>query len=110
MTTTAAAEPWVPTLTFKARLALVRNHMDWNTKEAALACGLPPQSWRNWEKGFKPRDYASACALIADRTGVDRDWLAFGMTEDQGSNKRRYEVPAPRTANQFCRSTDLIAA
>ncbi len=47
---------WVPdTSTFGARLALVRQRMGWNLKEAALACQLPQGSWREWElKRRKP--------------------------------------------------------
>ena len=46
---------WVPdTSTFGARLALVRQRMGWNLKEAALACQLPQGSWREWE--LKGRD------------------------------------------------------
>lgn len=52
--------------------------MAWgNVKEAALACGLPVQSWRNWERdGRLPRDYVNVCHQIAERTGVDLGWLA----------------------------------
>lgn len=70
---------WVPTdLDFPARLILIRHHMNWTAKEAALACGLPPQSWRNWEHGRQPQNYARVCRLIADRTGADLEWLALG--------------------------------
>lgn len=64
--------------TFGARLALVRQHMGWgNVKEAALACGLPVASWRNWERdGRQPRDYVAVCMKISERTGADLAWLA----------------------------------
>lgn len=78
MTETAIATGWVPELNFAARLALVRNKMGWNAKEAALACGLPAQSWRNWEAGARPHDYPEVCQKIADRTGVSAAWL-FGL-------------------------------
>ena len=53
--------------TFGARLALVRQHMGWgNVKEAALACGLPPETWRTWERdNVKPRNYEEVCVKIA---------------------------------------------
>lgn len=72
------ARGWRPDDTsFGARLALIRHSCGWNVKEAALACGLPVQSWRNWETaGRRPQDYISVCEKIAERTGVDIAWLA----------------------------------
>jgi len=75
-----ATTDWVPELTFAAKLALVRNRMGWNSKEAALACGLPATSWRNWEQGKRPHDYEKVCRAVAGRTGVSMHWLAFGST------------------------------
>ena len=65
-------------MTFAARLAVVRNRMGWNAKEAAVMCGLPSQSWRNWETGKHPHDYERVCIAIADHTGVSLRWLALG--------------------------------
>lgn len=72
---------WVPTAEdFATRLALVRHKMQWNAKEAALACGVSAQSWREWElQGRRPRDYENVCKQIAERTGVDFVWLMTGM-------------------------------
>ncbi len=85
--TTSTTEPtgsWTPDLsTFAARLAVIRNRMQWNAKEAALACGFPPQSWRNWEAGKRPQDYAGVCQAIAEHTGVPANWLAFGPSPDR---------------------------
>lgn len=84
---------WIPSdETFGARLALVRQRMGWgNVKEAAIACGVPSGSWRNWEKdGRLPRDLARIAALIAERTGVDFDWLIRGRIGSSGGG-----VPAP---------------
>lgn len=66
--------------TFGARLALVRQRMGWgNVKEAALACGLPAESWRTWERdGVQPRRVVDVAAAIADRTGCDYGWLLAG--------------------------------
>lgn len=78
---------WVPTdASFGARLALLRQRMGWgNTKEAALACGLPVQSWRGWERDNRmPRDYIGTCQKIADATGVDVWWLAGLDRRDEG--------------------------
>lgn len=80
----ALAEPlpehWVPSDTFAARLALIRQRLGgWNVKRVADFCGIDDQSWRNWEAGKgKPRDYEDACRKIADATGCDRRWLMAG--------------------------------
>jgi hypothetical protein len=62
---------------FGARLALVRQRMQWgNVKEAADACGIPVESWRRWERdGRAPRDVVDQARKIADRTGADFGWL-----------------------------------
>jgi hypothetical protein len=73
--------PWIPDdATFGARLALIRQRMGWgNLKEAALACGLPVQSWRAWERdNVSPRNYPFICQTIAEVTGCDFDWLMRG--------------------------------
>jgi transcriptional regulator with XRE-family HTH domain len=64
--------------TFGARLALVRQRMQWNIKEAARECGIPAASWGTWEGGAMPRRYTEMCRLIADRTGCDFGWLLAG--------------------------------
>lgn len=71
---------WVPILTtFAARLAAVRHEMGWNAKEAALACGLPAASWREWElNGREPRGIQKIVEKINERTGVDEYWLLTG--------------------------------
>jgi transcriptional regulator with XRE-family HTH domain len=73
---------WIPTDdTFGARLALVRQRMGWTTvAEAAMACGIPTKSWRNWECAeMQPRSFVGRSELIAQRTGVDIDWLIRGV-------------------------------
>ncbi len=79
MSTTDA--PWVPDLgTFGARLAVVRQHMGWNMKEAARECGVPQNSWTGWELfGREPRGLARVSRSIAERTGVDYVWLMTGQ-------------------------------
>jgi hypothetical protein len=77
-TSAVEVQGWIPEAdSFGARLALVRQRMGWgNVAEAALACGLPVSSLRNWERdGRIPRDYIHVCTLIAERTGVDLGWL-----------------------------------
>jgi len=83
MTTTADSptkKGWtVDDSTFGARLALVRQRMDWNLKEAAIECGLPPASWKNWERdSSEPRRLIETVTLISNRTGCDFLWLLTG--------------------------------
>lgn len=69
---------WIPDDgAFGARLALIRQRLGWgNVKEAAIACGLPPESWRTWERdNVMPRNYPNICRQIAERTGCDLSWL-----------------------------------
>lgn len=82
MSTATNEQGWVADDSqFGARLALVRQRMAWgNVKEAALACGLPVESWRGWERDNRlPRDLITTTMKIAARTGCDPDWLS-GMT------------------------------
>lgn len=74
----APSEPWVPTDTFGSRLALIRQHFGWNVLEAATACGLNDQTWRNWEAGTSPRGMDKVARQIADATGCDYRWLLVG--------------------------------
>lgn len=83
MTTTVTAVEggaWTATdITFGARLALIRQRMAWgNVKEAAVACGIPVESWRSWERdGVMPQGgrYFDLCTRIAAVTGCDYGWL-----------------------------------
>ncbi len=80
--TTRHAQPgWIPQAgSFAARLALLRHQMGWsNVKEAALACGLPIESWRSWEKdGRQPRNLLRVVSTISTVSGVDYYWLLDG--------------------------------
>ncbi len=75
---TGTQEEWIPTDTFGARLALVRNKLGMNQAEAAFLCGIPKQSWRRWELGQRPHDERAVARKIADGTGVDYRWLREG--------------------------------
>jgi transcriptional regulator with XRE-family HTH domain len=82
--------------TFGARLALVRQRMDWNIKEAAEACGVPVASWRSWERaGAEPRRYMEKARMIATRTGCDLVWLV-GLDDTKGETTVRTLPPADR--------------
>lgn len=88
-------EMWIPELTFAARLALVRHRMGWNIKEAALACGLKPQSWRGWELERRlPHNIVLVAETICIRSGVSRDWLLFGGPLVEGQPNPFVEQPA----------------
>lgn len=80
MTADAEITAWVPDdATFGARLALVRQRMGWNMKEAALACGIKPNTWRDWElKGREPHRLKAMCEQIASYTGCNYLWLMTG--------------------------------
>jgi hypothetical protein len=110
MTTQPTHRGWVPGVdTFGARLALVRQAMGWgNVAEAAVACGVPVASWRNWERDDRsPRDLARIVHKIATRTGCDPIWLAGldqpggptvaeGMPPTGPTGPASPEQPAPR--------------
>lgn len=72
--------------TFAARLALVRQHMGWgNITEAAKACDVPTESWRNWERdGMEPRRIRTVAQKIATVTGCDFLWLLLGPGRGEG--------------------------
>lgn len=89
------AEGWtVDGSTFGARLALIRHRMGWNMKEAAIACGIAPASWTNWEQaGMLPRRYVQTCKQIAGRTGCDLMWL---VDMDSADGRIRTSAYGPR--------------
>jgi len=73
--------PWTPDdSTFGARLALIRQRMRWgDIARAAKECGVPTDSWRNWEvDGREPHRLITIAVTIATRTGCDLDWLVYG--------------------------------
>ena len=76
----AAVTPWKPSDDdFGVRLAMIRHRMRWNVKEAARVCGLPAQSWRQWElEGVIPRNQVVIAKQIAGATGCDYLWLLAG--------------------------------
>lgn len=78
---------WVPdTDNFGCRLVLVRHEMGWNMKEAAISCGINPQSWREWElSGRRPHNYEGVCKQIAVRTGCNLMWLMIGDPNPTGA-------------------------
>lgn len=71
--------------------------MSWgNVKEAAIECGLPPESWRTWERdGVSPRRIVETAQLISKRTGCDFMWLLTGSAGGASAT-----VTKPTTAGQ----------
>jgi hypothetical protein len=93
---------WVPTLTFAAKLALIRHKMGWNIKQAAIACGLPPQSWRGWElQGRLPHDIRATARRISMRTQCDYDWLLDEPTESDGLPRQQTIVGLLQSAERM---------
>lgn len=78
--------------TFGARLALIRQHMGWgNIAKAAKECGVPTDSWRNWEvDGREPHRLVTIALAIATRTGCDYLWLVHGPARGTVSTTRQY--------------------
>jgi transcriptional regulator with XRE-family HTH domain len=76
---------WIPTdATFGARLALVRQKLGWNVKEAAQKCGLPAENWRRWERdGIEPKRLVTISMTIAPVVGCDFLWLVHGPNRGQ---------------------------
>ncbi len=92
---------------FGARLALVRQRMGWNIKEAARECGIPAASWGTWENGAMPRRYTEMCRLIADRTGCDYGWLVLGpQVAKDVRNTHGYATVTDRPAGHIDRPRD----
>lgn len=98
-TTVDLVEPWVPEDTFGARLALIRQRMYWNVKQAAEGCGLNYQSWHNWEHGGLPRDLVGTARQIARATGCNERWLVLGekWTKNKGADLQVLEGEADDT-------------
>lgn len=69
----------IPADSFAARLMLIRMHAGHlSIRDAAEKCALGRGAWTNWEKGALPGDIIGVATVIADKLGVDRDWLLFG--------------------------------
>jgi hypothetical protein len=106
MTTSAETSqeaPWTADAsTFGARLALIRQRMGWgNVKTAADQCGLPVESWRNWERdGIEPRRLNTIAMTIATVTGCDYLWLVHGPERGATVPRRHYVTAGQRVIVQ----------
>ncbi len=71
---------WVPsTDTFGARLALVRQKMGWNQKQASEECDLSINAWARYEDEGGVADLIGTVRKIVSRTGVNEMWLLTGV-------------------------------
>lgn len=85
---TTLTRNWIPTADpFGARLALIRQKMQWNLKEASIECGFTINQWASWEAGRMPRGYQDVCQQISKRTGVDLVWLMLGSQSQPSDYK-----------------------
>lgn len=85
----------IPVDSFGNRLMLARAHAGHiSIREAADLCNLGRGAWTNWEKGARPADIIEISAIVADKLGVDRDWLLFGgrLGEAEPRTGRRVRV------------------
>jgi hypothetical protein len=106
MTTQPVTPGWVADDgTFGARLALIRQRMGWgNVREAALACGLPVESWRGWERdGRLPRDLITVGRAISSRTGCNLGWLVGMADGGQGGPGARVATDGHERASAVTR-------
>lgn len=93
MTTAETQESgWIPgTSSFGARLALVRNYLNLNVKQAAERAGVDDSSWSMWEQGREPRKLLATVAQISEALGCDEYWLLTGRA-DPGLITDRYSA------------------
>jgi DNA-binding XRE family transcriptional regulator len=89
MTALQTEQGWVPPADhFGARLALVRNYLHLNIKQAAEQAGVDNASWNMWEKGRQPRDMVDKARQISDALGCDFLWLLTGSPDTRGGTVR----------------------
>ena len=77
---TQVAHERVPVDTFEMRLVIARFAAgDLSAAEAGALVGVTGTTWRNWERGHaKSARKPAMLAFIADRLGVDVEWLRDG--------------------------------
>lgn len=96
----AAQRGAIPVDSFANRLMLARAHAGHlSIRDAAELCDIGRGAWTNWEKGAKPSDIIDIATAVADKLGVDRDWLLFGGQLGEA------EVRQPRRRGGRSRST-----
>lgn len=103
--TQASARGAIPVDSFANRLMLARATADHlSIREAADLCDIGRGAWTNWEKGARPVDLIECATVIADKLGVDKEWLIFGGTLAPAGPRRqlrRGRVTLPGEANSL---------
>jgi transcriptional regulator with XRE-family HTH domain len=61
--------------------------------QAAVAAGVKPSSWANWEAGRRPQRETDILGMIADALDIDEHWLTYGgkLTSAMGRPTGRSE-------------------
>ncbi|NMO51984.1 helix-turn-helix transcriptional regulator [Actinoplanes sp. TBRC 11911] len=82
----------IPEDSFANRLMLARayaGHL--SIRQAAELCDLGRGAWVNWEKGANPSDKSEIAAVVAEKLGVDLQWLLYGgqLTKPERRSLRR---------------------
>jgi transcriptional regulator with XRE-family HTH domain len=103
--TSEKTAPWIPADTFGMRLRRVRAELNKNGIEFAALCGLDRGQLSAWENGTMPRNVAAIAQTVADATGVDREWLAFGDAPVNGCQLPFYRAV---TDAEYDLSPDLV--
>lgn len=96
--------------TFGARLALIRQLRGWsNVAQAARECGVPVDSWRNWEvDGRMPQRLTTIAMQIASAARVDYLWLVHGPGRGEPTDGYpRVDPLGPRVLAREVRSEDV---
>lgn len=101
----------IPVDSFGNRLMLARAHAGHlSIREAADLCDIGRGAWTNWEKGARPADIIEVAAVVADKLGVDRDWLLFGGNLGQAEARQlRRGRPGPEAIPRYSQVADPVA-
>lgn len=67
---------------------MLRHDLGLTQEAIAELCGLDDGSWSNWERGTKPQDMLAKIDKIAEATGYDPVWLAFGESATRQKHDR----------------------
>lgn len=72
------AGTWKPEDTPSARLLLVRRGLNYSVAQIAEAAEVRAGTWSSWEHGTTPSHWHIIAPAIAERLGVDPEWLEWG--------------------------------
>lgn len=109
----ALEQPWIPTDTFASRLRQVRHELNLKVEEMAERIGRPMPTYASWERGTRPHGLDDVVNQIAERTGVDRNWLMWGSgagSDQQRPSRSSFEVETERADAATHRVDELADA